>query len=157
MNEFFPADAAPAAKVTSLGGWLDLRARALVVPSATLTPGQIPSRRASSNIPALQPVVVSSPHPAEILMGDFFSFRKMITPTVIQIFFWLGVAGCVIAALVVLSTGDTLAGGSPIPPSVMAILILLVGPLLVRIYCELLMVLFRIYESLRNIERSKTS
>jgi hypothetical protein len=33
--------------------------------------------------------------------------------------------------------------------------VLVVGPLLVRIYCELLMVLFRIYESLRAIELSR--
>jgi hypothetical protein len=33
--------------------------------------------------------------------------------------------------------------------------VLVVGPLIVRIYCELLMVLFRIYESLRAIELSR--
>ena len=42
-------------------------------------------------------------------MGDFFAFRKMITPAVIQIFFWLGVIVCVIAGLGILSSGETLA------------------------------------------------
>ncbi len=88
-------------------------------------------------------------------MGDFLSFRKMITPAVIYIVFWLGVVASVIAALVVLGNSSTLASSSPLPPAVSAILILIFGPLIVRIYCELLMVLFRIYESLRAIELGK--
>jgi hypothetical protein len=88
-------------------------------------------------------------------MGDFLSFRKMITPAVIQIFFWLGVVICVIAALGILSNSNTLAAASPLPPALSAILVLIIGPLIVRIYCELLMVLFRIYESLRAIEVGK--
>lgn len=88
-------------------------------------------------------------------MGDFLAFRKMITPAVIQIFFWLGVIICVIAGLAILGNGETLAAFSPVPPTLTAVLVLVVGPLIVRIYCELLMVLFRIYESLRVIERSR--
>ena len=88
-------------------------------------------------------------------MGDFLAFRKMITPAVIQIFFWLGVIVCVVAGLGILSNSDMLAAASPVPPTLTAVLVLVVGPLLVRIYCELLMVLFRIYESLRAIELSR--
>lgn len=88
-------------------------------------------------------------------MGDFLSFRKMITPAVIHIAFWFGVVACVIAALGVLTNSNTLAASSPLPPAVSAVLILILGPLIVRIYCELLMVLFRIYESLRAIELGK--
>jgi len=88
-------------------------------------------------------------------MGDFFAFRKMITPAVIQIFFWLGVIVCVIAGLGILGSGETLAAASPVPPTLTAVLVLVLGPLIVRIYCELLMVLFRIYESLRAIELSR--
>lgn len=88
-------------------------------------------------------------------MGDFLAFRKMITPAVIQLFFWLGVIVCVVAGLGILASGETLAAASPVPPTLTAVLVLVVGPLIVRIYCELLMVLFRIYESLRAIERSR--
>ena len=88
-------------------------------------------------------------------MGDFLAFRKMITPAVIQIFFWLGVVVCVIAGLAILSNSEVLAAASPVPPTLTAVLVLVVGPLIVRIYCELLMVLFRIYESLRAIELSR--
>ena len=31
-------------------------------------------------------------------MEDFLKFRKMITPVIIQVLFWVGVAGTVIAA-----------------------------------------------------------
>jgi len=75
-------------------------------------------------------------------MGDFLAFRKMITPAVIQLFFWLGVIVCLIAGIGILSNGETLAAASPVPPTLTAVLVLVVGPLIVRIYCELLMVLF---------------
>ena len=88
-------------------------------------------------------------------MGDFLAFRKMITPAVIQIFFWLGVIVCVVAGLGILSNSEVLAAASPVPPTLTAVLVRVIGPLLVRIYCELLMVLFRIYESLRAIELSR--
>jgi len=88
-------------------------------------------------------------------MGDFLAFRKMITPAVILIFFWLGVIVCVVAGLAILSNSEMLAAASPVPPTLTAVLVLVIGPLLVRIYCELLMVLFRIYESLRAIELSR--
>lgn len=69
-------------------------------------------------------------------MGDFFAFRRMITPAVIQSFFWLGVIVCVVTGLEILSNSDMLAAASPVPPTLTAVLVLVVGPLLVRIYCE---------------------
>ena len=88
-------------------------------------------------------------------MGDFLAFRKMITPTVIQIIFWLGTIICIIVGLGVLQGGDMLAAASPVPPPLLAGLIIVLGPLIIRVYCELVMVLFRIYESLRAVELSK--
>jgi hypothetical protein len=88
-------------------------------------------------------------------MGDFLAFRKMITPAVIQIVFWLGVIFCISAGLGIIAAGDTLAAATPVSPTVVGILVIVLGPLLVRVYCELLMVLFRIYESLRSIELSR--
>jgi len=40
----------------------------------------------------------------EAIMQDFIKFRKMITPLIIQILFWVGVAGTVIAALVMMGS-----------------------------------------------------
>ncbi len=86
-------------------------------------------------------------------MGDFLAFRKMITPTIIQIIFWLGVLVCVIVAFGAIVGGSAMSGtgmGGPL----YGLLILVLGPVLVRVYCELLIVLFRIYDSLSAIERN---
>jgi hypothetical protein len=73
-------------------------------------------------------------------MGEFLAFRKFVTPLVIVILFWLGVIGAVISAFGMMSQGGIyiLAG----------LVWLVAGPLLVRIYCELLILLFRIYDEL---------
>ena len=76
--------------------------------------------------------------------SEFISFRKMVTPVIIQILFWVGVAGSIIAGLAAMA-GDSVLGG---------LLILVLGPLFVRIYCELLIVIFRIHDSLRAVERN---
>ena len=89
-------------------------------------------------------------------MGDFLAFRKMITPIVVQIIFWLGVIGCVVTALAIFQGTSSLAVAAPVDPKLMALAVLIVGPLLIRFYCELLIVLFRMYDSLRVIERNST-
>jgi hypothetical protein len=89
-------------------------------------------------------------------MGDFLAFRKMITPIVVQILFWLGVIGCVGVALTILGGSSSLAAASPVDPKLVALVVLVAGPLLIRFYCELLIVLFRMYDSLRVIEQNST-
>jgi len=89
-------------------------------------------------------------------MGDFLAFRKMITPMVVQVIFWLGVLGCVAAGVAILSGNSSLAGVYPVSPQILGVLVIVVGPLLLRFYCELLIVLFRIFDSLRVIERNTT-
>ncbi|MBN1550688.1 DUF4282 domain-containing protein [bacterium] len=77
-------------------------------------------------------------------MGDFLTFRRMITPIIIQIIFWLGILGCLIGFLMSLTQGfeGFLAG----------LLILILGPILIRIYCEVLIVIFRVNETLTDIK-----
>jgi hypothetical protein len=65
----------------------------------------------------------------------------MITPIIIQVIFWLGVIVFAIAALV--SMGQSF---------LLGLALLVVGPLCVRIYCELLIVLFRINDTLTEIK-----
>ncbi len=74
-------------------------------------------------------------------MDDFISFRRMLTPTVIQLLFWLGVAACVIGGFVMLARGAVLMG----------IIYIILGPIAVRVYCELLIVIFRINDTLTDI------
>jgi len=73
-------------------------------------------------------------------LRDYLTFRRMITPVFIQVIFWLALVGIVIAALA--QIGDR--------PGT-AILLLILGPLGVRIYAEILIVIFRMNDSLTDI------
>lgn len=81
-------------------------------------------------------------------MNDYMSFRRMITPVLIQLFFWIGVAGIVITGLAMMF------GGENAGERVLGFLLIPFGVLMVRIYCELLILLFRINDSLQDIRRS---
>lgn len=83
-------------------------------------------------------------------MEDYLKFRKMITPALIQLFFWLGVAVVVIGSLVSMFTVSVWVG----------LLTLVIGPISVRVYCELVIVVFRILDTLveiRDLRRDAAS
>jgi hypothetical protein len=85
-------------------------------------------------------------------MIEYLMFRKMITPLVIQIVFWLGIAGVAIASLTLLISAVGLGGwGGAIVGLFISLFIFVMGTLTVRIYCELLIVAFRILETLTDI------
>ncbi len=75
-------------------------------------------------------------------MGDFMSFKRMITPIIIQVLFWLLVAAVIIAGVVTILQGDQ---------PLLGVALIIVGPVVVRIYAEILMVLFRINETLTEV------
>ncbi len=87
---------------------------------------------------------------------DYLTFRRMITPIVIQIVFWLGVAAVLVGSAVAffgglitgLSDGDV---GKILGTLIGVPILMVVGLLLVRIYTELLIVFFRINDSLTDI------
>ena len=73
-------------------------------------------------------------------MDEFLSFRKMITPLFIQLIFWVGIVGIVINALITFRYSV-----------ITGLLFLIIGPLIWRIYCELVILFFRMYEELTAI------
>lgn len=82
-------------------------------------------------------------------MEEFLSFRKMITPTIIRFIFWIGAGIAVIVGLIMLFSnlgryGD---GGS----AIVGLLTIVIGPLVVRIACEQIILFFRINETLTEI------
>ena len=83
-------------------------------------------------------------------LAEFLAFRRMFTPVLVQILFWIGIAGCVFTALGQLIAGFR--GGGAIGGVVLALLTLIVGPIVVRVYCELIIILFRIYDTLQEIK-----
>lgn len=83
-------------------------------------------------------------------IGDYLAFRKMIVPIIIQVIFWVLVALAVLGSLGALITAITLKTGFL---SILAALAsLFIGPLLIRIFCESLIVMFRINDTLTDIK-----
>jgi hypothetical protein len=80
--------------------------------------------------------------------SDFLSFRKMITPIIIQILFWLGVLIAIVYGIVGIVSGVV---RSNVTPLLYGLLALILGPVAVRIYCEILILFFRINETLTEI------
>jgi hypothetical protein len=74
---------------------------------------------------------------------DIFFFDKMITPVIIVVIYWLSLLGIVISGLreIFSEYGNVGAG----------LLILIIGPLIIRIYCELLIVIFKINSNLKKL------
>jgi hypothetical protein len=87
-------------------------------------------------------------------IGDFLTFRLMVTPVVIQIVFWLGVLACVGVGIRTIVASFDAGGPARKELSVMmlagGVMLTFGGPLLVRIYCELLMIFFKIHDELKE-------
>ncbi len=87
----------------------------------------------------------------ETAMEDFLKFKKMITPVIIQILFWIGVGVSVVMGLISIVGGANAShgGGAMV---LAGILWVFLGPIVVRIYCELLIVVFSINDSLTEVK-----
>ena len=78
-------------------------------------------------------------------MNDFLTFKKMITPIVIQVIFWLMILVCFIGAIISFAQGT---GASVLS----GLFMLILGPIFVRVYCELIIVVFRVRDLLEDIK-----
>jgi len=86
----------------------------------------------------------------EAVMEDFLKFRKMITPVIIQILFWVGVAIAIIGAIGMMIYGVASDGQGIMV--LVGLVMLVLGPVVVRIYCELLILFFRMNKTLTDIK-----
>jgi hypothetical protein len=83
---------------------------------------------------------------------EYLTFKKMITPLMIQIVFWIMFALVVLGGLYRIFKGiDASRGGSGM--IIEGIVYLLLGPIVIRIYCEILMIIFSINDRLIDIKR----
>lgn len=73
-------------------------------------------------------------------MLEFLTFKKMVTPVIIQVIFWILVAVVIIGGLVSLFNGNIIPG----------LVGIFLGPIIVRIYCELMIIAFRIEANTRK-------
>ena len=84
-------------------------------------------------------------------VDDFIKFRKMITPAIIQVLFWVGAVMSVLVGLVAMASSFGRYGGGA-AVFLGGFFIIILGPVVVRIYCELLILFFRMNETLTEIK-----
>lgn len=92
---------------------------------------------------------------------SFLSFERMITPIIIKILFYFGLIGSLLGGIVFFFSttiaGFARGGFGPILGGIFGgllggLLIIFLGVLLTRIYAELLILVFRINETLTDIK-----
>ena len=75
---------------------------------------------------------------------DLISFDKLITPQYVRVLFWIGVAASVLVGL-----GMILTGGAGVP---FGLAVLVGGPVLTRVGCELLVLAFKVVDWVAEIK-----
>ncbi|WP_245831731.1 DUF4282 domain-containing protein [Oceanobacillus senegalensis] len=84
------------------------------------------------------------------MLREFFLFNKMITPTIIKVLFWIGVVGSVIVGIMQFITGLVTPYGGGFVVFV-GLLTIVLGPLFARVYCELLILFFKMHETMQEM------
>lgn len=85
-------------------------------------------------------------------MGEYLSFEKFVTPVAIKVIFWVGVVGIALFGLISMFTMSHFSALGPLG----AIIGTVVGLFAWRVWCELVMLSFRIYEELVSIRKNTT-
>jgi hypothetical protein len=80
-------------------------------------------------------------------MQGLLNFDDMLTPKIITIVYWIALVGVVLSGLFTIFGG----AGNFLMNLLMGLLIIVFGGLLVRIYCELMIVLFKINENIKRL------
>lgn len=78
-------------------------------------------------------------------MGRFLFFDEMLTPKIITLIYWLMIIGVVITSVA------HMFGRGQDDGFLFGLLYLLVGVVGARIWCELMIVIFKIHENLRTL------
>jgi hypothetical protein len=81
-------------------------------------------------------------------MNDFFAFRRMITPFILQVFFVLASAIAMFGGVLLLLLG---VDHHITAKALGGVALILLGPLFARIIAEVLIVTFRIYARLSEL------
>jgi len=85
-------------------------------------------------------------------MLDFLAFRRMMTPVLIQFLFWLSVIVLVVGGVIsAIYGGMNIDNENGVAALVSGIAAIIIGPFISRIYCEFLMLFFRMNETLTDI------
>jgi len=83
-------------------------------------------------------------------MRDVFYFDSMLTPKIITFVYWLMLLSVVISGL------GTMFSGAGFGSFIMGLAMIIGGAVFARIWCELLIVLFKIHENMKKIADSQS-
>jgi hypothetical protein len=90
------------------------------------------------------------PRDGEPTLDDFWAFRTMLTPLLVQVIFWIGVLACVAVGayhIIQARSGDAWNRIEVLR----GIAWIVFGPLAVRLVCEVVILFFRMNETLTEI------
>jgi hypothetical protein len=76
------------------------------------------------------------------MLSDFIFFRRMLTPWLLQCFFWVSFFSCIVAGILLLIQGQISMG----------LITLLGAPFMLRITCEFMILFFRMNETLTDLK-----
>ncbi|WP_210402405.1 DUF4282 domain-containing protein [Nautilia sp. PV-1] len=82
---------------------------------------------------------------------DFFFFNRFITPTAITVIYWLMLLGVFIGGIAEMFGGYY---GFTFQSFVSGLLIIVIGAITIRIYLEIIMVIFKINSNLETIAKN---
>ncbi|MBU1045272.1 MAG: DUF4282 domain-containing protein [Candidatus Omnitrophica bacterium] len=85
-------------------------------------------------------------------MRDFLFFRKLVTPVIVQILFWMGISVWLFKMFGLVN--ELRLGQSNI---MAALTLIVVWPLTLRLYCEIIMLIFKINENLLKLNQKNNS
>jgi hypothetical protein len=83
-------------------------------------------------------------------MHGFLSFRKFFTPELIHVLFWIGIGVCVLRGITQMATAAAYHQALGI---VEGLIVFFVGPIVVRVVCEILIAVFQMHESITTRDR----
>lgn len=87
--------------------------------------------------------------------SDFLTFRKMLAPVILQVIFWIGVVILIFVSIAMMAEPRNF--GLPGDAGFAGFVLLILGPFLLRMHFELLIVFFRINETLTDIKNQMNS
>lgn len=82
------------------------------------------------------------------ILKELLTFRRLVAPVLVQALSWLATAAVIVVGLAYLIAGAGARG------RITGLLTLLLGPLVIRVGAELMLVLFRINATLRDIKQA---
>ncbi|NJN67029.1 MAG: DUF4282 domain-containing protein [Chloroflexaceae bacterium] len=83
-------------------------------------------------------------------MVDFLTFRRMITPIIIQVLFWIALVLVVVFGFIAIIIG--FAQGEVLSGLLSGLASIILGPIVVRVYAEILILFFSMNDTLNDIK-----